>query len=83
VKKARNDFLAGARFTGQEHRRLGLRHLGGFLQRVDPLGRLADDANVAGFRLELFDQRLHPRFEVLGAGVHLGHLTRRLGELLV
>ena len=48
MDEARDDFLSGTRFTGQEHRRLGLRHLRGLLQRVDPLGRLADDARVAG-----------------------------------
>ena len=44
---------------------------------------MPDDARVSVLRRELFDQRLHPRFEVLGARVRLRHFTRRVGQLLV
>jgi hypothetical protein len=48
VDEARDHFFPCAGFAAQQHRRLGLRHLGRFLQRVDPRGRLSDDFRVAG-----------------------------------
>ncbi len=83
MDEAGDHFLACARFTRQQYRRLGLRHLSRFPQGVHPLGRLADDGRAAGLRFELFDHGLQPRFEPLGTGLRLGYLARRVGELFV
>ena len=83
VDEARDDFLAGARLAGEEHRRLGLRHARGLRQHVLPLPRMADDAAMAGARLELAGQRGDLRLEARRRLARLGIASRRLGQPLV
>ena len=60
VHKARGDFLPGPRFAEQQHRRIGRRHLRRLREHAAPRRRLADDASIAGARVELLGQRTDP-----------------------
>ena len=77
VQESRDDFLAGARLAEQQHRRVGRRDLRRLRQHLAPLRRLADDAAVAGPRVELVGQRPDARFELRGPrGGFVGALGR-------
>ena len=77
-----DDFLSRAGFTGDQNRRVRLRDLGGLLQHIAPLRRLADDADLR-LRFELLGEHLHARLELLGACLDLRGVSLRLDELLV
>ena len=83
VDEARDDFLAGARLAGQQHRRFGLRDARRLREHVLPLLRLPDDAPLTGARLELAGQRGDLRLEPRGRLARLGVAARRLGQPLV
>ena len=83
VNEARDDFLAGARFAGEQHGRFGLRDARRVRQHVLPLPRVADDAALAGARFELACQRGHLRFESRCRLARGGIAPRRFGEVLV
>ena len=78
-----DDFLAGSRLAGQQHRGLGVGDARGVREHVLPLLRLSDDAPLTGARLELASQRGHLRFEPRGRLARFGLAARRLGQPLV
>ena len=80
VDEPRDDFLAGARLAGEQHRRLGLRHARGLRQHVLPLLAVADDAAQAAAGLELAGQRGDLRLEPAASR---GSARALLGQPLV
>ena len=83
VNEARDDFLAGARLAGEEHRGFRLRDARRVRQDVLPLRRMADHAALAGARLELAGQRGDLRLELRRRLARGGVAAVRLGQPLV
>ena len=76
MDEPRDDFLAGARLAGQEHRRLGVRDARGVREHVLPLLRLSDHAPLAGAGFELAGERGHLRLETRRHFARLGIALR-------
>ncbi len=76
-------FLAGARLSRQQHRRLGGRDLRGLGQGVRPPLRLADHASVTPRRRQLLLERLNPLLELSGPRALLRGAPLLLGEPLM
>ena len=83
VHEAGHDLLAGPRFPGEQHRRLGRRHLRGLGEDRLPLFRVADHAAVAPGRLQLVPERVHTLLEPGRPLARLGRLALLLGQTLV
>ena len=80
---ARDDFLAGPRFAGEENGRFRRRDLGGLDENVAPALRGPHDSSEAAPRRQLFGESRHALFEGLGFRPRLGDPARLFRETLV
>src|SRR5262245_38790433 len=83
MDESRHDFLAGARFTGQQNGRLGMRDPRRVRQDVLPLSRSAHNTPLTGARFELAGQGGDLRFESCGGLTRFCMTARGLREPLV
>ena len=83
VDVARDYFLAGARFAGQQDRGVRFGNLRRRAHDVLPRRGLTRDSAITGARLELGGQRLDARLEPSGTGAGRRGSTRGLGQLFV
>ena len=83
MNESGHDLFAGARFAGEQHRRLRLRDACSLHEDALPFLRLTDDAAAPSLRFKFACQRGYPRFKPRRRLARGRVPSRRLGEPLM